>query len=227
MASVGRMTAQDVIVPSEAVIPEGTFMIIPPEFTKDGKGRVVLEVDEQQKCLIFDEDLNEVVFNGEVSHFTFITTSAATYKNYIILTQTLFNDDEDYEGIKLLKDEDRNCIGFQLVSSNGAVLQEIIFNNFSGSASSFVRYLISFGTKHYLYFCNGSSRNKNFACKIYLIDKSSSTRIKEVKDAPKSLLQMLSQSEIYDANGKRLPSVQQGLNIVKSDDGSVRKVMMK
>ena len=62
---------------------------------------------------------------------------------------------------------------------------------------------------------------------MYLIDKSSSTRIKEVKDAPKSLLQMLSQSEIYDASGKRLPSVQQGLNIVKSDDGSVRKVMMK
>jgi hypothetical protein len=66
----------------------------------------------------------------------------------------------------------------------------------------------------------------NIRC-MYLIDKSSSTRIKEVKDAPKSLLQMLSQSEIYDANGKRLPSVQQGLNIVKSDDGSVRKVMVK
>lgn len=221
------MTAQDVIVPSEAVIPDGTFMIIPPEFTKDGKGRVVREVAEQQKCLIFDEDLNEVVFNGEVSDFTFITTSAATYKNYIILTQTLFNDDEDYEGIKLLENEDRNCIGFQLVSSNGAVLQEIIFNNKFGRASTIGNYLISFGTKHYLCFLDGSSRNKDFVCKIYLIDKSSSTRIKEVKDAPKSLLQMLSQSEIYDANGKRLPSVQQGLNIVKSDDGSVRKVMVK
>lgn len=203
----------------------GLVAMIPSEFSFDGESKVIgIDYPGDPKFYVYDSEFNETVLTlerGPVSQrYCDYNTSYDGITN-IYFTQTLFNDDEEYEFVERIVDPDNsgNCKGFRICSGN-KILQEVYFPEGATAVQSSSFSIIKFGDNYYL--------EVNFPSIIYRITKSNAARIVEQKNISKPLAELLSrQSKIYDMDGKQLPSARTGINIIKADDGSTHKVMMK
>lgn len=138
------------------------------------------------------------------------------------LTQTLFNDDEKFEYIR------ESSVGvFEIVSEDGTVLQTCKNDDLDGGPFNIYRmngklylgapcyssYLIDDDKGDYEYLDKGY-----YEC-LYKIDKQT-TRIKRVAEIPVPTTR-------YSVAGYQLPSTQSGVNIVRQEDGTVKKVLVE
>lgn len=125
---------------------------IPAEYSADGKSHIVSieysgdfsdnddDSNSFNKISIYDDDLNviksfNVPFYPEIAMAVrcFYYNTGLSYGDlYLAVTQTLFNNDENYEYISLLYSSnetyEENRIGFNIVSENGDVLQTITYD---------------------------------------------------------------------------------------------------
>lgn len=159
------------------------------------------------------------------------------YDNNIFLecnfkfTQTLFNTDEKYEYIIPLYEEGESIEEFQdevgndiRIVSSGAIKKGLKVVNEDGTTictlngsfnGSFIEFdLIKIADKTYLVF-NDYSYNT-----WYLIDQQSSS-IESVKRIPTG------KSQIYSVDGRKLNNTQRGINIIRKDDGSSTKRLIR
>lgn len=126
---------------------------IPADFSADGKSHIVSiefsgdfsdnddSSNEFNKISIYDDDLNviksfNVPFNPGMYEYIeyFNYNTGLSYGDLCIgVTQTLFNNDENYEYISPIysssEASDVNRIGFNIVSENGDVLQTTTYEN--------------------------------------------------------------------------------------------------
>lgn len=125
---------------------------IPADFSADGKSHIVSieysgdfsDNDDSSygynKISVYDDDLNviksfNVSFNPgidwEIRYFNY-NTGLSYGDLYIAVTQTFFNNDENYEYISPIyssgEDYERDRIGFNIVSETGDVLQTITYD---------------------------------------------------------------------------------------------------
>lgn len=201
---------------------------IPSEFSFDGESKVIGfdYFGDPKFYYVYDSEFNETVLTlerGPVRQNYYDYSISYTVITNICFTQTLFNDDEEYEFVEGIVDPNNsgNCKGFRICSGN-KILQEVYFPEGATAASSSIS-IIKFGDNNYLEVY--LSTNQRI---IYRITKSNAARIVEQKNISKPLAELLSrQSKIYDMSGKQLPSAKAGMNIIKAGDGSTHKVMMK
>lgn len=117
---------------------------IPAEYSADGKSHIVSmdffgddydDNNDFNKICIYDDDLNiiksfNIPFNPgiyeEIGCFNYNTGLSYTDLNMAV-TQTLFNNDENYEYISPIRTSNAidDMTGFKIVSDNGEVLQTI------------------------------------------------------------------------------------------------------
>lgn len=130
------------------------------------------------------------------------------------LTQTLFNDDEKFEYIR------NSSEGvFEIVSEDGTVLQTCKTVDFD-EYGSFDIYRMN-GKLYLGVPCYSDLRDDDkgdYEC-LYKIDKQT-TRIKRVAEIPVPTTR-------YSVAGYQLPSTQSGVNIVRQEDGTVKKVLVE
>ena len=137
------------------------------------------------------------------------------------LTQTLFNDDEKFEYIRNSSEG-----GFEIVSEDGTVLQTCKNDDLDGGPFNIYRMngklylgapcyadLIEDDKGDYVVLDKG-----DYEC-LYKIDKQT-TRIKRVAEIPVPTTR-------YSVAGYQLPSTQSGVNIVRQEDGTVKKVLVE
>lgn len=164
---------------------------IPADFSADGKSHIVSiefsgdfsdnddSSNEFNKISIYDDDLNviksfNVPFNPgidwEISYFNY-NTGLSYGDLYIAVTQTLFNNDENYEYLSPIYSSDgdyeRYRIGFNIVSETGDVLQTITYDGMRLSdleivtvnEKNFLRAVVDSddGVYHYYYNFNPST----------------------------------------------------------------------
>ena len=227
---------------------------IPAQFTYDGETKLVIgeyttvvvdgvTTSKLTKLFLYDSDLNE-------TQLDFPSTSSVTSLNWqdfenfsngvnMYATQTLFNDDADYEFFEFLGEQPKSTwdsstgkqvytggwTGFKIYTDTKNI-QEVTFENglkMAGSSAS----VLGFGGKYYLIF-NGMDTESHSQNLLYLIDKSKPAGIKQLKNVKKPLADILNnQAKIYDAEGRQHSNTVSGMNIIKAADGTTTKVMMK
>lgn len=164
---------------------------IPADFSADGKSHIVSieysgdfsdnddSSDEFNKINVYDDDLNviksfNVPFNPgidwEIRYFNY-NTGLSYGDLYIAVTQTLFNNDENYEYISPIyssgESYEQDRIGFNIVSETGDVLQTITYDGMRLSdleivtinEKNFLRAVVDSddGVYHYYYSINSNS----------------------------------------------------------------------
>lgn len=137
------------------------------------------------------------------------------------LTQTLFNDDEKFEYIR------ESSVGvFEIVSEDGTVLQTCKNDDLDGGPFNIYRMngKLYLGAPCYSYLIDDDKGDYEYLDKgyyecLYKIDKQT-TRIKRVAEIPVPTTR-------YSVAGYQLPSTQSGVNIVRQEDGTVKKVLVE
>ncbi len=153
--------------------------------------------------------------------------SEGDYAYFIGLSQTLFNDDEQFEYMtfkdgKWLVRQARTIKPDNSVEAEEKTLKEILppeGYTFNGS-NPYIYILndktyIAFGCKEYL--------NNKRICVYYRINKEKASSIEK-----NFILEKTStQRKIYDITGKKLSRPTKGVNIIKDGDEPARKVVFK
>ena len=164
----------------------------------------------------------------------------------IYLTQTLFNTDDKYEYMLPVittssyseeRDQDGDgqidlketrtdvkVTGFKIMSETGAILQTVTFDNgFYFDSNSSKANLLKVNGKHYLYFSGKTDEVEggNSAYLIYTIDSNSSSSSVSMKAMDTS-----SGSARYTLDGRRTNG-EKGINIIRMEDGTTKKVFVK
>ena len=153
-----------------------------------------------RRCIYWDFDGNSFPANEDAG--------------FIYLTQTLFNDDEKFEYIRNSSEG-----GFEIVSEDGTVLQTCKNVDFD-EYGPFDIYRMN-GKLYLGVPCYSDLRDDDkgdYKC-LYKIDKQT-TRIKRVAEIPVPTTR-------YSVAGYQLPSTQSGVNIVRQEDGTVKKVLVE
>ena len=153
-----------------------------------------------RRCIYWDFDGNSFPTDNDSGTF--------------YLTQTLFNDDEKFEYIRNSSEG-----GFEIVSEDGTVLQTCKTVDFD-EYGSFDIYRMN-GKLYLGVPCYSDLRDDDkgdYKC-LYKIDKQT-TRIKRVAEIPVPTTR-------YSVAGYQLPSTQSGVNIVRQEDGTVKKVLVE
>lgn len=111
---------------------DGSIYRIPSEFTKSGKAQIIvydyynIDGNYYYDFYVYDEGINllATIHSSDVDEFYYKYQGTRSY-DVLYLTQTLFNDDEKYEYVRLLPDTsfDKNVI--QIVSEDGTILQTL------------------------------------------------------------------------------------------------------
>jgi len=157
-----------------------SFRFVPKTFTYQEKPCLYVresnKIDPSTRAfVIFDENFEEIMrlsnIEAESVELYDFDTFADEYDFY--LSQTLFNNDEKFEYITLIKNESDECSGLQIKSETGDVLSTVTFNK-----ASFYCYLGLFKMKSKVYlFVVAEDDDLTY---IYRIDKETST-VQKVK----------------------------------------------
>ena len=196
---------------------EGYCYVIPKDFTF-GKNFYLSSSPESFPVYVYNDDF-EIVKTINVTH----GVRRCLYRDFdgnsfptdndsgtFYLTQTLFNDDEKFEYIRNSSEG-----GFEIVSEDGTVLQTCKTVDFDENGP-FDIYRMN--GKLYLGVPCYSDLRDDYQC-LYKIDKQT-TRIKRVAEIPVPTTR-------YSVAGYQLPSTQSGVNIVRQEDGTVKKVLVE
>ena len=70
--------------------------------------------------------------------------------------------------------------------------------------------------------CKSLYENAEYWKKFNIVDDAVADGIEDVTTVPDAIV-----TDIYDANGKALPALRPGINIIRYSDGTTRKVMEK
>ena len=106
---------------------------VPAEYSKSGKPMIVVMVEGEDRDDVFnvyDEDLNNVA-TINLPHYGYELITPKNYNTgskdnfHIVVSQTLFNDDEEYEYITY-SDDDSQTEGFVVRTASGNELQKIL-----------------------------------------------------------------------------------------------------
>ncbi len=189
LLSIGGFS-QDVTVRN--VLLQDTYMYpIPAVFTTNGKGQACLYDEEfgysgrSVEINIYDETFTKIrTFSvpSETAHFYFEDYNTGDDElSSIFFTQTLFNDDDEYEYLVPIKVKNTNSwydtVGFRILSSNGEELSCIEFGD-GLSGSTYENSLLHIGDNYFLKFRLSNSDGDSFLA-IYAIDKTA-TGVKQV-----------------------------------------------
>lgn len=149
------------------------------------------------------------------------------YASHIGLTQTLFNDDDNYEYITI---REGNLLIRQpgLYNSDGSNITEekTLVTILPPEGYSFRGYdtcLYSLNNNNYIGLHCESTTDNTIQMIYFRIDKGNPSSIRE-GIIPESLS---SPRRVYDINGKQISQPVKGINIIKDGEGVVRKVIFK
>ncbi len=191
LLSIGGFS-QDVTVRN--VFLQNTYMDpIPAVFTTNGKGQAYVVNEEfgysggSVEINIYDETFTKIrTFSvpSETEGFDFENyNTGADFLYYVHFTQTLFNDDDEYEYLVPIKrpvttdwGTDYEIVGYRILSTNGEELSCIEFGDglYQGGGNK----ILHIGDNYFLKFRLNHSDGDSFLA-IYAIDKAA-TGVKQV-----------------------------------------------
>ena len=205
------------------------------EWQDDGMGHAGYTGDWKT---IYDE--SNTVYGGGTSRISLkdFNQSCDDFRS-IYLSQTIFNNDDKYEYIMPVykpysmyeeRDEDgdgtidtkvtssgKNKVGFKIVSETGNVLSTVNFEE--GFEVYDLKFdLILINGKRYL----GISSNSSYPKRVYYIYSIES----EATSVSMKSVQRVAVSARYTLDGRRTQG-ERGINIIRMEDGTVKKVFVK
>lgn len=188
---------------------------------------------------VWDADLNMIgtIYNNSYNSKIYFANalpglmfsysySQLDYNPYLEITQTLFNDDEYYEALRLTEDtvfiyrlesEVENESG-TVVRAEFQVLQTILPPEGFKFYTNNDPYIISTKAGNYI---GIQIRDKGLV--YYKINKKDATAVR----SGVMISSEASEVKYYDISGKQIDKPVKGINIVKYDDGSVKKQLYK
>lgn len=201
------------------------------------KGRYYMMCDDFVS--IRDDDFNPVgvIFKTQATNLYYSSTPQTgllfynswgpkEFASIFSISQTLFNDDENYETVYVTPDAmyiNRCEYGVEgdmgtSITVEGATIQTILPPDGTKFTTGNPVYAYSMKNGNYI-----SLVTSNYHRVYYKINKSGSTPINSgVMLSPKS-----SETRYYDASGKRLNHPSKGIVIVKNEDGTTQKRIYK
>jgi len=212
-----------------------TYKMEQREWKDDGMGHAGFTGDWK---VVADENFTEYGRGACRLILNDFNQSCDDFRN-IYLSQTLFNSDDKYEYIMPIyksfsnyeeRDEDNDgtidtkvtetgakIAGFKIVSETGSVLNTVNFEEDFSLYYTNEAELILINGKRYLSFTGTSSSEKVYL--IYSLDSTtSSVSMKSV--------QRVAVSAQYTLDGRRTNG-ERGINIIRKEDGTVKKVFVK
>ena len=140
-------------------IPYGNDFFMPAEYSADGRTHLVSttwgndhgEVISSSLVNVYDNDLR-IVKSFNVTNITSLdpcnyNTGLSYGDLHILVTQTLFNNDDTYEYISCMENSEDETIGFNIVTEKGEILQSVLFGD---GKSGDIRSLATINEKLYI-----------------------------------------------------------------------------
>lgn len=205
---------------------------IPKTFTYDGKAYLQSRLQDKNNntttFAVYNDELEEIksftAASYDMPQGLFYDLDDNTFPDLEFnITQTLFNEDEKFEYLLFTKNGSRKT-GFRIISDDGTELQSVSFNTPDINYWEDDYVVLKINGKFYLTFTgqleNSQGLFAGYGSACYRINPSS-TEIKAVANVP------ISFAGRYTADGRRLTRAQRGINIVRKDDGTTSKVLVK
>lgn len=202
------------------------YYSVPKQFTYDGSVLLAGRIYDDSGTMTFHfyndefEEVKKLTIPQNVERIEYVDfDNNSTPEINFYASQTMFNKDEKFEYVLPISEGEKdNLVGFRIMSEDGTELQTIMLD--VPSRDWYDWGIIALNINKKLYFIVVYETSDSNISIVYRINQQTN-EIKPVANIPVSF------AGRYSVDGQRLTKAQRGINIVRKDDGTVSKVLVK